>query len=154
MAGDSFGVSVAISGSTVVVGARDVDDKGSDAGAAYLFDVSGTQLAKLTASDGAAGDHFGMSVGISGSTVVVGGHGDDDKGDTSGSAYLFDVSGTQLAKLTASDGVAGDWFGYSVAISGSTVVVGARLEDARGLGHSGSRAPRTCSTCRARSSPS
>jgi len=83
------------------------------------------QKAKLTAGDGAASDHFGYPVSISGDTVVVGAAGDDsDKG----SAYVFEKTGNnwiKTAKLTASDGAAGDYFGYSVSISGDTVVVGA-----------------------------
>ena len=101
----------------------------SYSGSAYLFDLSGTQVAKLTASDGAAYDYFGSSVAISGSTVVVGGVW---MGRDWGSAYLFDLSGTQVAKLTASDGAAKDYFGRSVAISGSTVVVGAGADDDNG----------------------
>jgi hypothetical protein len=87
--------------------------------------------AKLTASDGAADDGFGYAVAISGDTVVVGAHGDDDNGDDSGSAYIFERNqgGTdnwgQVAKLTATDGATYDRFGGAVAISGDTVVVGA-----------------------------
>ena len=108
---DYFGYSVAISGSTVVVGAIRADDNGIESGSAYVFDASGTQHAKLTASDGAANDRFGISVAIDGSTIVVGaGDADDDNGSDSGSAYVFDASGTQLAKLNASDGAASDFF--------------------------------------------
>ena len=92
-----------------------------------------TQVAKLTADDGAASDGFGISVSIDGDTVVVGAHADDDKGSQSGSAYVFtrDAAGdlasgwTQVAKLTADDGAADDEFGYSVSIDGDTVVIGA-----------------------------
>ena len=73
--------------------------------------------AKLTANDGAAGDLFGDSVSISGTTAVVGARFDDDRGDGSGSAYVFELSdGTwsQVAKLTATDGDTGDLFGVSV----------------------------------------
>jgi len=87
------------------------------------------ELHKLTASDAAAGDNFGASVAISGSTAIVGARYDDD----SGSAYLFDVAtGGQLFKLTASDAAAGDVFGVSVAISGATALVGARWDDDAG----------------------
>jgi hypothetical protein len=141
---DSFGTSVSISGDTVVVGAYRDDENGSDLGSAYIFgrDQGGTdawgQVAKLTASDGASYDYFGSSVSISGDTVVVGAHNDDDNGDDSGSAYIFgrDQRGTdawgQLAKLTASDGASYDTFGTSVSISGDTVVVGARRDDDNG----------------------
>ena len=140
---DSFGWSVAISGDTMVVGAYQDDDKGVWSGSAYVFtrDTSGwTQCAKLLASDGAVGDYFGRSVAISGDTVVVGAYSDGDKGNNSGSAYIFtrDAAGsltsgwTQHAKLLASDGAANDYFGYSVAIDGDTVVVGAYQDDDNG----------------------
>ncbi len=58
--GDWFGESVAISSATALVGARPNDDAGSNSGSAYLFDVAtDSQIAKLTASDAAAGDKFG-----------------------------------------------------------------------------------------------
>ena len=91
------------------------------------------QRAKLTATDGAAGDLFGGSVSIDGDTMVIGAYKDDDKGLNSGSAYVFtrDTTGgitsgwTQVAKLTAADGAAGDQFGGSVAINSDTMVIGA-----------------------------
>ena len=88
---DRFGVSVAISGATAIIGAVLDDDNGST----YLFDTTtGRQIAKLLAKDGAADDLFGHSVGISGATAIVGAHYDDDNGINSGSAYLFDAVGT------------------------------------------------------------
>jgi hypothetical protein len=123
---------VAIIGETVVVGA-DRDDVGANAdqGSAYVFVRNGTtwnEQAKLTASDGARLDVFGGSVAIIGETVVVGAGGDAGANITQGSAYVFVRSGTawnEQAKLTASDGAPDDTFGFSVAISGQTVVVGA-----------------------------
>ncbi|MDM8541923.1 choice-of-anchor D domain-containing protein [Desulfococcaceae bacterium HSG9] len=140
---DRFGVSVAVSGDTAVVGARLNDDAGTDSGSAYIFekgagwtDGSGNQTAKLTASDAAAGDYFGYSAAISGDTVVVGASGNDDGGTDSGSAYIFEKGagwtnggGNQTAKLTASDAAADDMFGASVAVSGDTAVVGAYGDD-------------------------
>ncbi len=132
---DRFGVSVAISGDTAVVGAyRDDNDRGS----AYVFERAGnawTQVAKLTASDGQAEDHFGVSVAIAGDTAVVGAYHDDDLGPAAGSAYVFERAGnawTQAHKLTAADGQTNDYFGISVAISGDTAVVGAYGDDNRG----------------------
>jgi WD40 repeat protein len=127
-AGDLFGWSVAISGDTAIVGSLVDDDAGSGSGSAYLFDVAtGNQIAKLTAGDAAAGDEFGISVAISGGTAIVGSFRDDDAGSGSGSAYLFDVTtGNQIAKLTAGDAAASDFFGFSVAISGDTAIVGSR----------------------------
>jgi hypothetical protein len=126
-AGDYFGTSIGISGTTAIVGALLDDDNGTSSGSAYLFDTTtGTQGAKLTASDAAANDYFGGSVGVSGTTAIVGAQYDDDNGSGSGSAYLFDTTtGTQIFKLTAGDGAANDGFGGSVAISGTTAIVGA-----------------------------
>jgi hypothetical protein len=127
--GDNFGQSVSISGNTMVVGALVAN---SDKGAAYVFTWSGsawTPTAELTASDGAAGAEFGVSVSIDGNTIVVGALGAKINGQREpGAAYVFTGSGsawTQAAELTASDGVANDLFGYSVSISGNTVVSGA-----------------------------
>ena len=132
-ANDEFGISVAVDGDTILVGAHQND---SNKGAAYIFtEVSGVwkHVAKLTADDGAANDEFGISVAVDGDTIVVGAHQDDDKDDLSGSAYVFtrDSAGgwRQRGKLTASDGEAGDRYGYSVGVSGDTVVVGAYSDD-------------------------
>ncbi len=125
-AGDGFGRPVAISGGIAIIGARGNDDAGSFSGSAYLFDVApGEQLQKLTADDAAEGDLFGTSAAISGDVAIIGAPGDDDAGETSGSAYLFDVgTGEQLHKLTATDAAAYDFFGLSVAISGGIAIVG------------------------------
>ncbi len=136
---DNFGFSVAVSGDTAVVGARFDDAAGSNSGSAYVFvrnpsDGTWTQQAKLTAMGAAAGDNFGFSVSVDGDTAVVGAYQDDDAGSTSGSAYVFTRSGstwTQQAKLTAADAATGDHFGFSVAVSGDTAVVGARFDDFR-----------------------
>ncbi len=137
---DFFGFNVALSGDTAVIGATKVDDdiRGVDVGAAYVFTRSGNswhQQAKLTADDGAAKDEFGGKVALSGDTAVIGAMFQDDKGDNSGSAYVFSRSGTtwsQQAKLTAADGAAGDVFGWSIALSGDTVVITATRNDDRG----------------------
>ncbi|MEE8154707.1 MAG: FG-GAP repeat protein [Phycisphaerales bacterium] len=132
-AGDGFGFSIAISGATAIVGAIG-DDNGSFSGSAYLFDTTtGRQIAKLLAKDGAAGDWFGISVAISGATAIVGAYRHDDNGSASGSAYLFDTTtGRQIAKLLPDDGAAGDFFGFFVAISGTTAIVGAYRDEDNG----------------------
>jgi hypothetical protein len=168
-AGDYFGESVAISGDMVVVGAPQEDSNATGvngdqsnnsagvAGAAYVFRRSGTtwtQQAYLKASNTDAGDEFGESVSISGDTVVVGGRREDSNvagvnGDQSnngaanaGAAYVFVVDArhgvwTQQAYLKASNTDAGDFFGFSVSISGDTVVVGAFAEDSNANGNQG-----------------
>ncbi len=134
-ANDYFGISVAISGGIVIVGAfADDNNNGPDSGSAYLFDTrTGRQLNKLLADDGTAYDLFGFSVAISDATAIVGADGDDDNGSASGSAYLFDTTtGQQIAKLLPNYGVALDYFGSSVAISGNTAIVGANRNDNNG----------------------
>jgi FG-GAP repeat/HYR domain len=134
--GDHFGVSVAISGETVVVGAGSDDGAaGPGQGSAYVFVRSGgvwSQQQKLLASDAAGGDNFGDSVAISGETVVVGaGNDSGSAGFFHGSVYVFVRSGgvwSQQQKLLASDAAADARFGFSVAISGETVVVGAPFD--------------------------
>lgn len=134
-ADDGFGRSVGISGNTAIVGAIFNDHNGANSGAAYLFDMTtGVQVAKLTPTDGEAGDHFGASVGISGNRAIVGAYYDDDNGTNSGAAYLFDITtGEQVAKLASNDGTAGDLFGASVAISGNVAIVGAPYDDDNGF---------------------
>lgn len=139
-AGDLFGSSVAISGSTVIVGAPG-HKVGSNThqGTAYVFVESGgtwSQQAELTASDGKAYDSFGSSVAADGSIVMMGApchpavsqYCDPVLGDGPGAAYVFVEVVTnwiQQAELKASDGVAGDLFGTSIAAQGSTLVIGA-----------------------------
>ena len=91
-ADDFFGSAVSISGDYAIVGAYEDDDNGYHSGSAYIFKRSGgswTKAAKLTASDGAADDRFGLSVSISGDSAIVGAWGDDDNGSLSGSAYMY-----------------------------------------------------------------
>ena len=93
------------------------------------------QQAKLLASDGAMSDEFGISVSISGDVAIVGADGNDDNGLQSGSAYISRFDGTtwsQDQKLLASDGAAGDRFGFSVSIGGDMAIVGAFLDDDNG----------------------
>ncbi|KAL7526767.1 hypothetical protein ACHAXR_001643, partial [Thalassiosira sp. AJA248-18] len=139
---DSFGISVAIHGETAIVGATGDDDNGSNSGSAYVFVRDATdnwdQQAKLVPNDGAADDRFGRSVSIHGDTAIVGADGNDDNGGGSGSAYAFvrNATGdwTEEAKLVASDGAAGDLFGYTVSIHGDTAIVSAYGDDDNGGG--------------------
>ena len=140
VAGDKLGSAVGVSGDTVVAGdpARQIGAN-PDQGAVYVFvrPVAGwsgfvADPAELTASDGAASDKLGLSVGVSGDTVVGGApqHKVGNNG-LQGAAYVFvkPASGwsadTLSSELTASDGAAGDQLGYSVAVSGNTVIAGA-----------------------------
>jgi hypothetical protein len=140
---DSLGISASLSGNTALVGARGDDDKGNASGSAYVFVRTGppgdprwTQQAKLLASDGAAGDDFGLSVALDGDIALVGARLDDDGERNAGSAYIFvrDSTGTwrEQDKLLASDGGWGNEFGHPVSLSGSTALIGARRDDDHG----------------------
>ena len=128
---DLFGKAVAIGKDTAIVAAEGDDEAGRNAGSVYVFDVhSGSQVAKLIASDTSTNDAFGRSVSISGNIAIVGAVGNGD----GGSAYLFDIrNGKQLAKLTASDRAKGFFFGESVSISGDLAIVGALGDDHQGF---------------------
>lgn len=134
-AGDSLGLAVALGGGLALVGAIEDDDNGGSSGSAYLFDAaSGEQLAKMLPDDGAPGDRFGQAVAIGGGIAVVSAYTDRDNGAGSGSVYVFDVSHpsnpTQLAKILPDDGAAGDLFGFSLALDGTTAIIGCSFDDA------------------------
>jgi hypothetical protein len=132
---DRFGYSVSVSGDVAVVGAWNDNVDGSLSGSAYVFrwnpgaPGSWVQEQKLLASDGAASDHFGESVSVSGDVAVVGAyHGADTN---SGLAYVFRWNGStwvQEQKLLASDRATNDQFGWSVSVSGGVAVVGANYD--------------------------
>ena len=134
-ASDRFGVSVAMSGDTAVIGAPGDGPQGAASGSAYVF-VRGAlgwvQQAKLTASDGAAGAAFGSAAAISGDTVVVGATNAKIAGTETGAAYVFVRSGTtwsEQAKLSALDFIALDQFASAISASGNTVAIGAFQAD-------------------------
>ncbi len=146
---DNFGHSVAVDGDRLLVGAWDDDDNGYRSGGAYLFEAdgaSGWTETKFIAGDGAVSDRFGWSVDIGGDRVLISAPWDDDDGNDSGSAYLYTVgclpaslplvSGVTapggLSKLTANDGAAGDALGWSVAVDGERILMGAPQDDERG----------------------
>jgi LPXTG-site transpeptidase (sortase) family protein len=142
---EEFGYAVSIDGSTVVVGARNADPNLGggpivDAGAAYVYTHSSKTWVlqgMLTAKDASPGDTFGVSVAISGNTILVGATGVDleEGGDLlkdAGAAYVFtrsNASWIQQTKLTASDPAEDDSFGSAVAISGKTAVIAAETKD-------------------------
>ena len=131
VASDRFGSSVALSGSTVVVGAPYDDTGAADSGSAYIFDAArGSLLRTLNNPTPAILDYFGYSVAVSGTTVVVGASGDGSRSTDSGAAYVFDAAtGNLLGTLNNPTAAAGDSFGSSVAVSGNRAVVGAPYED-------------------------
>jgi hypothetical protein len=120
-----FGDKVAISGSLIVAGAPGYN---VEQGAAYVFSGSGatwSQTSVLTASDGQRNSCFGWSVGLSGKTVLIGA---EETNAHAGAAYVFKKTGAkwhQKHEITAADGAAGDEFGYSASLSGTTAIVSA-----------------------------
>jgi len=141
--GDNLGATVAISGNVIASGAPAATINGNQIqGAVYLFtEPKGgwhdeTQTAKLTASDGAAGDFLGNALAMSGRTVIAAATGATVNGNQlEGAAYVFtEPSGgwrdeTQAAKLTASDGLPYELFGNSAAISGNVIMIGSDSPD-------------------------
>lgn len=129
---DSFGLAMAGSDRWLVVGEPGNDEKGSGAGAAYLFDANtGALKRRLLASDGAAGDRFGSAVAVSGNRIVIGAPG---KNSERGKAYLFDaLTGRELRQMVSSSPTNGDALGSAVSVAGDAVVVGVPGDDG-GLG--------------------
>ncbi len=134
--GDLFGTAVAIQGNTILVGAKGDDDAGANAGAAYIYTNDGSgwaETAKLL--PGELGDtHFGFTLSLDGDTIAVGAPYTDSGTTNSGAAYLFEDNGggwAQTARLATGGGgpVLSDLFGWSVALSGDLLLVGAPLDD-------------------------
>ena len=132
---DHFGFCASLSGDTALIGAPDDDDNGVDSGSAYVFTRSDSvwiQQAKLLALDGADSDEYGWSVSLSGDTAFIGAPGDDDKGNDSGSVYVFKRMGplwTQQQKLSALDATSNDYFGFSLSLDNDTAIIGAPGDD-------------------------
>jgi WD40 repeat protein len=133
--GDVFGKAVAMRGDYILVGAPYSDANGKvDSGAAYIFNLGKQTLRKLVADDGMAGNLFGYSVAIDGQYGIIGSPYNDRKGTDSGLAYIFDLNtGQQLRRFAPDDNLAGDLFGYAVAVSGKYAVVGSPYADFIGL---------------------
>ncbi len=146
--GNRFGISVSVSGHVSVVGSHREDnacptDPDCNSGSAYVFRRDGatwTYEAKLTASDATAGAEFGLAVSVDGGLIVIGSYLDDaacpeDPACDSGAAYVYQFDGVlwnEEAKLTASDGDLGNWFGGAVAVEADTVIVGAARDSDAG----------------------
>ena len=139
-ADDQFGASVALSVDAALVGApHDTVGPNAAQGSVYYFRRIGGawfEQTRLVAADGAAGDHFGSSVALDGSTALIGATDATVGGNPAqGATYVLTRSGflwSQQQKLTQLDGAAGDHFGSSVALDGSSALIGARADDVAG----------------------
>ena len=139
-----FGYSVSLSGNRALVGAYGDNDLGRYSGSAYIYDYDGetwTQTQKIHASDGEKSDNFAFTVSLLGNRAIIGAYGDDDNGESSGAAYVFDYDGAvwnQTQKLSASDGEAYDGFGRSVSLTENRIIIGAdrnNNDDGRGAAY-------------------
>ena len=174
--GDWFGWNVALANDTLAVGARfeasnatgtngdQSDNSASSSGAVYVFTRSGTtwsQQAYVKASNTGANDQFGVGVALEGDTLAVGayqeasnatgvnGNQTSNSATDSGAVYVFTRAGTtwsQQGYLKASNTEANDWFGYSIALSGDTVVAGAPAEESNATGVNGNQANNSASS--------
>lgn len=134
---DHFGRSVDVEGDVIVVGAPVADPRGADSGAAYVFERhqggndNWGERARLVASNGVAGQQFGLAVAVSGDSIAVGAPFSDERASDAGAVYMFTrlmISGvpwSESQKLLAPNGAAGDQFGLALALDGRTLVVGA-----------------------------
>jgi len=154
--GGEFGFDVAVSGDTIVVGVPHQANQLPHSGAAHVYKKSGSNWVydtQLKAINFGEDDRFGHSVAISADTIVVGafgessdfigvngGDGFNDNAPSSGAAYVFtkdDISWPQTHFIKASNTEAADVFGFDVAISGGTIVVGAVGESSNATGING-----------------
>lgn len=161
---DEFGFSVSLSGDTLAVGAHQEDsattgvnttpdEAASNSGAVYVFtrsDTSWTQQAYIKASNTGGSDSFGYSLTLSGDTLAVGAYREDSstlginttpfdnkQSDDYGAVYVFvrnNANWVEQAYIKASETNKLDYFGFSVALSGDTLAVGAYLEDSETTG--------------------
>ncbi len=138
-AGDVFGLSGAIDGDVIAIGAIWDDDHGFNSGAVYVYELDAkgvwSETFKIVPADGSSEDVFGRSVAVDGDTILVGANGDDDNGFDAGAGYVFVRDGDawiQQAKLLALDGASVDRVGWSVDLDGDTAVLSAHRDDDAG----------------------
>ena len=131
---DTFGFAVAIQSGIVAVSAI---GNNSFIGAVYIFDAhTGSQITKIVPPKAVPNTYFGYSLDMNNETIAIGAVGNSDHGLASGAVYLYDLSNyTLISKITASDATEFDQFGSSVALSDTTLVVGARWSENSGAAY-------------------
>ena len=138
---DSFGRSVATCGQRVLVGSYLDNYRSVRSGSAYMYEVSETKNWKLRSkmypSSGSDNDYFGWSVSCESNITVVGAYGHDRQGNEAGAVFIYSNHAqgeiSEEATLIASDGMAGDHFGWSVCIHEGVILVGAIGHDYLGV---------------------
>jgi hypothetical protein len=137
--GDQFGVSVAIDGGNVLIGALRDDSGGVNVGQAHLFDAAtGNLLRTFDDPTPTSQDHFGHAVAISGDRVLIGAPLDDTNSEDAGQAHLFDaVTGALLQTfndpVVDADLETGDHFGTALAMVGDDILIGEARDDTNGF---------------------
>ena len=116
---DEFGVSVANSETKLAVGAYSKTINSIKSGAAYIYDINGSNEIKLVPSDAFAGQQFGVSVAVSETKIAVGSY------NGIGAVYIYDIDGTNEVKITPSDAFNGQQFGVAVKIANNKIIIGA-----------------------------
>jgi hypothetical protein len=141
--GDRFGGSIALSGNTALISARQHSETGTNSGVVYVFNNIGgtwTEVAQLTPSDLHIADQFGSDLAMDGDRFVAGAHRKDGVRANDGAAYVFRLDGggnwLEDAKIVATDPELNDFFGFPVAISGDKVIVGSQFDNPTGDGTS------------------
>jgi|SaaInlV_120m_DNA_3_1039746.scaffolds.fasta_scaffold00199_3 hypothetical protein len=138
--GDDFGYSIGVGSSRLIVGARYEDTEGSQSGAAYVYNLDGTNEVKITETDVDAGDNFGAAVAVGENKVVIGCSlydGDASNVSNQGAVFVYDLDGTNKIKIQASDLGQLDQFGQSVAVGEGKIFVSSPYWDAGGIQNTG-----------------
>ena len=141
--GDEFGVAVDLEGTRAIIGARRAATAVANAGAAYLYELAGgswVPTERLAAPDAGAFDYFGASVQLNGPNALIGAWLDQDRGDSSGSAYLYskaDDRWTFGEKFLAPDGSRLDYFGVGLAFAPGSIIISAPEHDVAPFGGTG-----------------
>ena len=135
---DYFGHDVSIDGEYAAIGAYRNDDKGTNVGSVYVYKYNKGNWAyhsKIVPNDGSPNDYFGYSLDLNKKSLIIGSYGDDDKGASAGSAYLYELKSDKWEfkkKYVASDGKPYDYFGFDVSIGDIGIIVGAYGHDEQG----------------------
>lgn len=130
---DQFGQRVAVGSNRIVVGAQLNNNPGTDSGSAYIYDLNGNLIKSITDFTKQVNNQFGSAVAVGAGRVVVGAVYEDLSTIDEGSAYIYDLNGNLIKKITAPDAANSDYFGTSVSVGSSRIVVGAVGVDIGGL---------------------
>lgn len=136
---DQFGLSVSLSGTQALVGAQNDDTNGTNAGSAYLFNITTGALTRTFANPGPAPiatDNFGHAVAVSGNRALISAIGDDAGAANAGAAYLFDTTTGALLRTFANPvpgPTSSDNFGFAVALFGNFALVSTINDDTAAL---------------------